>query len=118
MERFIGDSSPNPQVVSTDPVIKSVDEQIAAQKPTILNRYYESLPPKLVQSTISTLGGFMVDPSNPEKTMSDLPNQAKTEWAAWNKNPQHRLTHPRGPVGPTHPSPAPTASHDVTGALA
>lgn len=84
---YIGDSSPNPQVVSTDPVIKSVDEQVAAQKPTILNRYYESLPPKLVQSTISTLGGFMVDPSNPQKTMTDLQNQAKTEWSAWNQNP-------------------------------
>jgi multiple sugar transport system substrate-binding protein len=84
---YIGDSSPNPKVVATDPVIKSVAEQITAQKPTILNRYYESLPPKLVQSTISTLGGFMVDPGNPDKTMSDLSTQAKTEWAAWNKNP-------------------------------
>ena len=84
---YIGDSSPNPKVVATDPVIKSVAAQVAAEKPTILNRYYESLPPKLVQSTISTLGGFMVDPSNPGKTMSDLSNQAKTEWAAWNKNP-------------------------------
>lgn len=84
---YIGDSSPNPKVVATDPVIQSVAAAVAAQKPTILNRYYESLPPKLVQSTISTLGGFMVDPSNPDKTMSDLKNQAKTEWAAWNKNP-------------------------------
>jgi len=84
---YIGDSSPNPNVVATDPVIQSVAEQIAAQEPTILNRYYESLPPKLVQSTISTLGGFMVDPSNPEKTMSDLANQAKTEWADWDENP-------------------------------
>lgn len=84
---YIGDSSPNPKVVATDPVIKSVAAQVASEKPTILNRYYESLPPKLVQSTISTLGGFMVDPSNPDKTMTDLSNQAKTEWAAWNKNP-------------------------------
>jgi len=68
-------------------VIQSVAEQIADQEPTILNRYYESLPPKLVQSTISTLGGFMVDPSNPDKTMSDLANQAKTEWADWDENP-------------------------------
>lgn len=84
---FIGDASPNPAVVSSDALVKSVKEQVDAQKPTILNRYYEALPPKLVQSTISTLGGFMVDTNTLDKTLSDLASQAETEWSAWDKNP-------------------------------
>jgi len=68
-------------------VIQSVAQQVKDDKPTILNRYYESFPPKLVQSSISTLGGFMVDPSTLDQTISALNSQAKTEWAAWDSNP-------------------------------
>ena len=116
---FIGDSSPNPNVVATDPVIQSVAEQIAAQKPTILNRYYESLPPKLVQSTISTLGGFMVDPSNPDKTMSDLANQAEDRMGGLGQE-SRASAEPSGggPVaGLARPTSA-TPLHESTGALA
>lgn len=84
---YIGDSSPNPNVTATDPVIQSVAQQVKDEKPTILNRYYESFPPKLVQSSISTLGGFMVDPSTLDQTIAALNSQAKTEWAAWDSNP-------------------------------
>jgi ABC-type glycerol-3-phosphate transport system substrate-binding protein len=84
---FIGDASPNPKVPVTDPVITSVADQVKSEGPTVLNRYYESFPPKLVQSSISTLGGFMVDPTSLDKTMSDLTSQAQKEWAAWDKNP-------------------------------
>ena len=84
---FIGDSSSNPKVVSTEPLVQDVQEQIAALDPIVLNRYYEALPPKLVQSTIASLGGFMVDPSSLDKTIADLTSQAETEWADWEENP-------------------------------
>jgi len=86
-EKATGDSSPNPGVVVNDPVIKGIAEQVKALKPVVLNRYYESLPPKLVASSTATLGGFMVDPKTLDQTLSDLTEQAKNEWAAWDKNP-------------------------------
>lgn len=83
---LVGDASPNSSVANTDPVINDVSNAISDSNATVLNRYYESLPPNLVQSTIETFGGFMVEP-NVEQAIRDLQAQAETEWAAWEANP-------------------------------
>ncbi|WP_344095741.1 hypothetical protein [Microbacterium deminutum] len=77
----------NPKVTTDDPVLKQILAQQEAEKPAPLNRYYESFPPKLVQSTIATLQAFMVTGDNPKAVADDLQKQAETEWAAWAKNP-------------------------------
>ncbi|HEU5223824.1 MAG TPA: extracellular solute-binding protein [Candidatus Lumbricidophila sp.] len=85
-EKATGDSSPNAKVKNADPIIADIVAQIAAAKPTLLNRYYESLPPKLMQATLPILGGFMVD-SDADKALGDIQKVADTEWKAWEANP-------------------------------
>ena len=80
------DLTVNPKVVIYDPVLKDLAAQIEAQKPQQLIRYYEGLPPTLVTSTLSSLGGFMVTPDI-QSLVSQLTDQAKQEWADWDKNP-------------------------------
>ncbi|UNK70500.1 extracellular solute-binding protein [Microbacterium sp. H1-D42] len=83
---YTGDFSANPNVTSDDPVLGSILSQIEEQSPVYINRYYESLPPKLVQSSIATFGGFIVNPDI-DATLTELDRQAKQEWAAWDENP-------------------------------
>lgn len=83
---FIGDFSANPKVTVADPVLADILRQVEEQKPVYINRYYESLPPKLVQSTIETFGGFIVNPQI-DDTLKELERQAELEWASWDENP-------------------------------
>lgn len=80
---YLGDSSPNPTVAVSDPVIAGINAQIKATSPTILNRYYEALPPSLVTDSTTTLDGFMVNPGSIDKVVSDLVAAATKDWAAW-----------------------------------
>lgn len=82
---FLGDASPNPGVTSADPVITDVIKQVKAANPTLLNRYYESFPPALVENSVSALGGFMADPGSLDNVLKTLTAAADKEWAAWNK---------------------------------
>lgn len=83
---FVGDFSANPKVTVDDPVLDSILTQVQEQKPVYVNRYYESFPPKFVQSSIATFGGFMVSPDI-DGTLKELSRQAEQEWAAWDENP-------------------------------
>jgi len=83
---FVGDFSANPKVTVKDPVLDSILSQVKKQQPAYVNRYYESFPPKFVQSSIATFGGFIVKPDI-DATLTELDRQAKQEWAAWEKNP-------------------------------
>jgi len=80
---YLGDSSPNPTVKVKDPVIAALNEQIAAAKPTVLNRYYEAFPPSLVTDSTTTLDGFMVDPGTMSDVLSTLVSQEQKDWADW-----------------------------------
>jgi multiple sugar transport system substrate-binding protein len=80
---FLGDSSANPTVAPTNPVIKGLDDEVAKTKPVLMNRYYESFPPNLVQESTSTLDGFMVNPDSLQSTTDALKASAQKEWAAW-----------------------------------
>ncbi|BBH17545.1 hypothetical protein Back2_18320 [Nocardioides baekrokdamisoli] len=80
---YLGDSSPNPMVPVKDPVIAGLNKQIAAAKPVLLNRYFEALPPSLVTDSTTILDGFMVDPSNIDKVISDLVSAETKDWTAW-----------------------------------
>lgn len=82
---FLGDTSPNPGVTSTDPVIAEVVKQVNDSKAVVLNRYYESFPPALVEGSTAALGGFMADPGSLEKALNTLTSTADKEWAAWNE---------------------------------
>ena len=80
---YLGDSSPNPTVPVKDPVIADLNQQIKAAGPTILNRYYEALPPSLVTDSTTTLDGFMVNPGTLDSVLSTLVSQESKDWAAW-----------------------------------
>lgn len=80
---YLGDSSPNPTVPVKDPVIAALNEQIKATSPTLLNRYFEALPPSLVTDSTTTLDGFMVDPGSNAKVVSDLVSAETKDWSAW-----------------------------------
>ncbi|MEV6634945.1 extracellular solute-binding protein [Actinoplanes sp. NPDC051470] len=82
---FLADSSANPDVPSTDPLIKKLQTQVAQDKPVLLNRFYEAFPSKLVLAATTELQGFMVDPGTGPKTLDAIQKTSVTEWAAWKK---------------------------------
>jgi multiple sugar transport system substrate-binding protein len=82
---YLGDASPNASVVSADPTLKAIQDEVAAAKPTLLNRYWEASPPALVEGNVQDLAKFMLDPSQADSVLSSMQKRADTEWATWNK---------------------------------
>jgi multiple sugar transport system substrate-binding protein len=80
---FLADIPPNPQVPSTDPVVKNVIRQVKERKPRLLIRYWEASPPPLIEGNVQDLGGFMIHPDNPEKVLRKMQDRADTEWDYW-----------------------------------
>jgi len=81
----IKDTSANPTVVTDDPTLASVSEQVTAEKPTELVRFWEAGPPPLIEGGVQFLASFMVNPTedNIMPTLEKLQDLADTEWAAW-----------------------------------
>ncbi|MCZ9883664.1 ABC transporter substrate-binding protein [Arthrobacter sp. B2a2-09] len=81
----IKDTSANPKVITDDPTLKSVTDQVANTKPTELNRYWEASPPALIEGGVQILASFMVNPSqsNIAPTLDKLQSLADSEWAKW-----------------------------------
>lgn len=81
----IKDTSANPKVVTDDPVLTSVSEQVADVTPLELVRYWEASPPALIEGGVQYLASFMVDPSesNIMPTLENLQSLADSEWAEW-----------------------------------
>ncbi|MGI5215919.1 ABC transporter substrate-binding protein [Plantactinospora sp. CA-290183] len=82
---FLGDASANPTVVSTDPVLKGIQDTIASTRPTLLTRYWEASPPPLVEGNVQDLARFMLDPKQATSVLTSMQKRAETEWATWNK---------------------------------
>lgn len=83
---FLGDSSANPTVVSTDPTIANVVSQLKASKAQPLTRYWEASPPALVEGNVEDLAKFMLDPSQADSVLASMAKRADTEWATWRKS--------------------------------
>jgi multiple sugar transport system substrate-binding protein len=81
----IKDTSANPTVVTDDPTLKSVSEQVTTLKPTELVRYWEASPPPLIEGGAQYLASFMVNPTedNIMPTLDKLQTLADAEWAKW-----------------------------------
>jgi multiple sugar transport system substrate-binding protein len=81
----IKDTSANPTVVTDDPTLKSVREQVTTLKPTELVRYWEASPPPLIEGGAQYLASFMVNPTedNIMPTLEKLQTLADAEWAKW-----------------------------------
>lgn len=81
----IKDTSANPTVITDDPTLASISEQVATLKPRELVRYWEASPPALIEGGVQILATFMVDPSkaNISPTLEKLQALADTEWAKW-----------------------------------
>lgn len=81
----IKDTSANPTVITDDPVLESVTEQVSEMEPAELTRYWEASPPALIEGGVQFLGAFMVDPTegNIMPTLTKLQELADSEWAKW-----------------------------------
>ncbi|ROQ04553.1 carbohydrate ABC transporter substrate-binding protein (CUT1 family) [Rathayibacter sp. PhB93] len=81
----IKDTSANPTVVTDDPTLASISEQVTAEQPTELVRYWEASPPALIEGGVQYLASFMVDPSDDNilPTLEKLQALADSEWAKW-----------------------------------
>ena len=81
----IKDTSANPTVVTDDPVLASVSEQVTSAEPVELVRFWEASPPALIEGGVQYLASFMVDPSeeNILPTLEKLQALADTEWEKW-----------------------------------
>lgn len=81
----IKDTSANPMIGTDDPVLGSMLEQVKANEPVELVRYWEAGPPALIESGVQFFGAFMADPSpaNIDPTLQKLQDLADTEWANW-----------------------------------
>ncbi len=81
----MADSSANPTVPSTDPLIKQIQAKVAQDKPVLLNRFYEAFPSKLVLAATTELSGFMVHQDTGPKVLDSIQKTSETEWADWKK---------------------------------
>ena len=81
----IKDTSANPGVVTDDPVLTSVSEQVTTAEPTELVRYWEASPPALIEGGVQILATFMVKPTeaNIDPTLQKMQKLADAEWAKW-----------------------------------
>jgi multiple sugar transport system substrate-binding protein len=82
---FLQDTSANPTVPATNPVILELQKTIATTKPVLLQRYWEASPPALVEGNVQDLGAFMVHPDKLQATVKAMAARATTEWANWSK---------------------------------
>jgi multiple sugar transport system substrate-binding protein len=82
---FLQDTSANPAVPATNPVILELQKTIAATKPALLQRYWEASPPALVEGNVQDLGAFMVHPDKLRSTVKAMAARATTEWSNWSK---------------------------------
>lgn len=84
----IKDTSANPNVVTDDPTLKSVTDQVKAMGPIELERYWEASPPALIETAVQHLASYMVNPTqeNILPTLEKMQAVADTEWAKWREN--------------------------------
>ncbi|MGQ7787281.1 ABC transporter substrate-binding protein [Nesterenkonia sp. K-15-9-6] len=80
---FLSGSSANPKVPWTDPISQRLQSQIRDENITVVNRYWEGSPTALVVGVTQDLGGFMADPSHPQRVLESLQQKAVSEWSYW-----------------------------------
>ncbi|MGW7350859.1 ABC transporter substrate-binding protein [Streptomyces sp. NPDC054784] len=83
---FLQDSSANPKVRASNPVVAGLQRDIARDRARALVRYWEASPPSLVQGNTNDLGGFMAGQTSPAETLRRMQERAGDEWAAWKKD--------------------------------
>lgn len=82
---FLQDSSANPLVPASNPVIEGVQQDIRRNHRTLLTRYNEASPPNLIQGNILDLGNFMIHPTAIRSTLDSMQKRADQEWDIWRK---------------------------------
>lgn len=80
---WLQDLSPNPQLVSPDPVIKEVLDQVDRIKPRVLTRFWEASPPALVEGNVQDLANFMIHPEDMDSVLEGMADRADSEWEYW-----------------------------------
>ncbi|HLS13177.1 MAG TPA: extracellular solute-binding protein [Beutenbergiaceae bacterium] len=77
--------SANPEVISDDPVLSSVQDEVLSAEMRELTRYWEASPPALIEGNVQDLAAFMADPApeNIDSTLQAMQTRAETEWASW-----------------------------------
>ncbi|WP_329454793.1 ABC transporter substrate-binding protein [Streptomyces sp. NBC_01497] len=85
---FLQDSSANPTVRPSNPVVRSIQQDITTHGRQLLTRYNEASPPNLIQGNILDLGNFMIHPSEAKSTLRSMQARADTEWDLWRKGGQ------------------------------
>lgn len=82
---FLGDISANPNAVPRDSVITPFAEEMVANPPRELTRYWEASPPVLVEGNVLDLSAFMVNPTtdNAKETLQAMQDRADQEWKVW-----------------------------------
>ncbi|WP_329259604.1 extracellular solute-binding protein [Actinoallomurus sp. NBC_01490] len=83
---FLEDSSANPTVRSSNPVVARLQADIAREQRIPLVRYWEASPPSLIQGNADDLGGFMAGQTSPATTLRRMQERAQDEWAAWRRD--------------------------------
>ncbi|EGG48570.1 MULTISPECIES: ABC transporter substrate-binding protein [Streptomyces] len=83
---FLQDSSANPEVRSSNPVVAALQRDIARDHRLPLVRYWEASPPSLIQGNTDDLGGFMAGQTSPATTLRRMQERAHDEWAAWKRD--------------------------------
>ncbi|WP_031513185.1 ABC transporter substrate-binding protein [Streptomyces sp. NRRL F-5123] len=83
---FLQDSSANPTVRASNPVVAKLQRDIAQERRVPLIRYWEASPPSLIQGNTDDLGGFMAGQTSPATTLRRMQERAQDEWAAWRRD--------------------------------
>lgn len=77
------DGVPNPNVSTSDPVIKGLASSVSSNNVRLVQRFWEFGPVPFIEGAVDDLGAFMLNPRTLDKVLNDLQARADAEWAAW-----------------------------------
>jgi multiple sugar transport system substrate-binding protein len=81
---YLQDGSANPNVPVRNPAVRELQEQLARTEAQPLQRFYESSPPQLVQTVLSDVSAFMLNPAGYREAAEQMARHADEAWTDWN----------------------------------
>lgn len=85
---YLNDTPFNPKVKVDNSVIADVTNQVNAGDHVSLVRYFEAVPPPLVQNSITAWANFALHPDQYDQTIKALTDTAAKDWDTWQQQNQ------------------------------
>jgi hypothetical protein len=77
-----GFTSANANAAPANAVGAGIQQWIADNNATLVQRYWEATPPDIVEVAVDELGRFMTDPTTMDQVLETIQAKAEEVWAA------------------------------------